>query len=196
MAKTQSKKDWDLMVKKEMDMIKREDRQENVERISKAQGYKKDKIMEKINFDNMKTVHVRNEKQKLLETRFQVRREAEKQKTSIMEAFELMRKKGKIDNSSLKRLGLTVEIKEDPNEDDAQRADLQLVSKRQNKEMKNLLESELKSEQKRESKISQTKDDDEKTRLQKENDMAKAVSSDKISQLQANHEAEIRQLRS
>lgn len=71
-----------------------------------------------------------------------------------MEAFELMRKKGKIDNSSLKRLGLTVEIKEDPNEDDAQRADLQLVSKRQNKEMKNLLESELKSEQTRESKIS------------------------------------------
>jgi len=34
--------------------------------------------MEKIDYDNMKTEHVKREKSKLLETRFQVRREAEK----------------------------------------------------------------------------------------------------------------------
>ena len=58
------------MIKKELDLIKREDKQESVERISRAQGYKKQKILEKIEFDNVKTQHVRKEKEKLLETRF------------------------------------------------------------------------------------------------------------------------------
>lgn len=68
------------MIKKEMDLIKREDRIENVTRISKANDYKKQKILEKIEFDNMKTHHVNSEKNKLMETRFIVRREADKQK--------------------------------------------------------------------------------------------------------------------
>jgi hypothetical protein len=41
MAKTQSDKDWQLMIKREMDLIKREDKLENVERISRAQSYHK-----------------------------------------------------------------------------------------------------------------------------------------------------------
>lgn len=86
------------MLKKEMDMIKREDKLENVERIAKATEYKKAKILEKIQFDNMKTQVVQREKEKLMETRFSVRREAEKQKTQIMTVFESMKKKGKIDN--------------------------------------------------------------------------------------------------
>jgi hypothetical protein len=101
MAKTQSEKDWNLMVKKEMDLIKREDRMENVQRISRATEYHKAKILEKIDFDNMKTVHVKQEKDKLMETRFMVRREADKQKSAIMNVFEKMKKRGKIDNSSL-----------------------------------------------------------------------------------------------
>lgn len=58
MTKTQNEKDWNLMIKKEMDLIKREDRLENVDRITKATEYKKAKILEKIEFDNIKTVHV------------------------------------------------------------------------------------------------------------------------------------------
>ena len=58
MAKTAAQKDWDMMMKKEMDLIRREDKQENIERIMKAQEYKKQKIMEKIEYDNMKTAHV------------------------------------------------------------------------------------------------------------------------------------------
>ena len=49
----------------------------------------------------MKTDIVKKEKEKLHETRFIVRREADKQKQNIMEAFEQMKKKGKIDSSSL-----------------------------------------------------------------------------------------------
>jgi len=58
MEKTQSEKDWNLMLKKEMDLIKREDKLENVERISKAQQYQKQRILDKIEFDNMKSKHV------------------------------------------------------------------------------------------------------------------------------------------
>lgn len=114
LTKTQGEKEWALMLKREMDLIKREDKLENVERISKAQDYKKTKVLEKIEFGNMKTEHVKKEKEKLMETRFAVRREAEKQKQSILGAFENMKKKGKIDNSQLAKLGLDLEIKEEP----------------------------------------------------------------------------------
>jgi len=36
LSKTQSEKEWQLMLKREMDLIKREEKLENVERISKA----------------------------------------------------------------------------------------------------------------------------------------------------------------
>jgi hypothetical protein len=66
------------MIKKEMDLLKREDKLENVDRITKAQGYKKSKILEKIEYGNLKSEVVKKEKEKLLETRFVVRREADK----------------------------------------------------------------------------------------------------------------------
>ncbi len=65
----------------------------------------------------MKTEHVKKEKEKLMETRFAVRREAEKQKQTILGAFENMKKKGKIDNQELAKLGLDLEIKEDPQQE-------------------------------------------------------------------------------
>jgi len=47
-----------------------------------------------------------------------VRREADKQKQIIMEAFESMKKKGKIDNSALAKFGIDFAIKEENNEND------------------------------------------------------------------------------
>ncbi len=157
MAKTQAEKDWQLMLKKEMDLIKREDKQENVERIQKAQDYKKQKVMEKIEYGNMKTEHVKKEKDKLMETRFSVRREAEKQKESIMNAFETMKKKGKIDNTQLQKLGLDIEIKEDPQrEREVNKQDIEAVKERQNKELKHLLDEEKAAENKRKEQITAT----------------------------------------
>ncbi len=66
------------MLKKEIDLIKREQKMDNVDRISKANDYKKQKILEKIEFGNQKTNHLNAEKEKLLETRFVVRHEADK----------------------------------------------------------------------------------------------------------------------
>lgn len=40
------------MLKKEQDLIKREQKQDNVERISKATDYKKQKVLEKIEYGN------------------------------------------------------------------------------------------------------------------------------------------------
>jgi hypothetical protein len=36
MTKTQTEREWSLMIKKEMDLLKREDKLENVDRITKA----------------------------------------------------------------------------------------------------------------------------------------------------------------
>ncbi len=70
MIKTQSQKEWDVMLKKEEDLIKMEDKQENVKRIGKVTEFKKNQILGKIEYDNMKTQTVRQEKDKLMETRF------------------------------------------------------------------------------------------------------------------------------
>ena len=136
MNKTQTEREWSLMIKKELDLIKREEKFENVERIARAQNYKKQKILEKIEFDNLKSEHVRHEKAKLLDSRFAVRREADKQKHQILEAFETLKKKGKIDPQSLQSLGIDLQIKEDPKaEKETATQDLDQVKARQAKEL-------------------------------------------------------------
>ena len=48
MAKTQEQRDYDHMIHKEIEMMKREERLENVERIGRANQHKQFKIMHKI----------------------------------------------------------------------------------------------------------------------------------------------------
>lgn len=195
MAKTQAEKDWQLMLKKEMDAIKREDKQENVERIQRAQDYKKQKVMEKIEYGNAKSEHVKREKDKLMETRFAVRREAEKQKETIMGAFESMKKRGKVDNQHLQKLGLDIEIKEEPRrETEADKQDIQQVKERQARELKALLDEEKQAEVRRKQQVDAAEDEDEKQRLLKEHEQASALSSDKIAKLQQSHQHEIKTL--
>ena len=67
MEKSQSQKAHELLLKKEMEMIKREERSENVARIAKAQKFKRDRIKEKIEYDYSKAINVKREKEKLLE---------------------------------------------------------------------------------------------------------------------------------
>ena len=70
MERTRDEKNWALLLKKEQELIKREDKQENVDRIAKAQQYKRDAIMEKIQFDSLKSKQVQQEKEKLASMRF------------------------------------------------------------------------------------------------------------------------------
>jgi hypothetical protein len=69
------------------------------------------------------------------------------------------------------KLGLSVEIAEDPHaEETTLAADIEAVKQRQNKELKQLLEAEQRAEKEREAKISAATTDDEKANLMKENE--------------------------
>ena len=61
-------------------MLKREEKWMNGERIGRAQEYKKQQILDKIEYDNQKTEALRIEKERLFASRASIRREAEKQK--------------------------------------------------------------------------------------------------------------------
>ena len=61
-------------------MLKREERLENVARITKANEYQNQKIKQKIEFDQQRAEAISAEKAEMLDTRFAVRREAEKEK--------------------------------------------------------------------------------------------------------------------
>ena len=65
---------YEESIRKEISLIKREDRLENVERIARANQYQQKKIMHKIELDKQKTDALMAEKANMLETRFAVRR--------------------------------------------------------------------------------------------------------------------------
>lgn len=77
LRKAYEAKEYEESIRKEMSLIKREDRLENVERISRANAYQQKKIMQKIELDKIKTDALMAEKANMLETRFAVRRQAD-----------------------------------------------------------------------------------------------------------------------
>lgn len=69
-------------------MLKREERLENVVRIAKVNQYNAEKIKKKIELDKMRGDQIQEEKTQMLETRFAVRRQAEKQKLKLVHKVE------------------------------------------------------------------------------------------------------------
>lgn len=97
-----------------------------------------------------------------------------------------MKKRGKIDNGELAKLGLSLEIKEDPESESKQ--DIEAVKERQAKEMKALLEAERRAENERAQRLNAAQEEEERQRIQIENEQAKALSSDRIAKLQLSHQ--------
>lgn len=93
--RSQMQKTFDLREKHNIDVLKKTDRRENVERIQKMQEYQRDKIMEKIMRDNEKAQRIKEEKANLLETRMRLRQEIDRNKQEIMEKFQKV-KMGKV----------------------------------------------------------------------------------------------------
>ena len=60
-----------------MQLLKREAKLQNVQRISKVNQYQATKIKAKIEYDKARGEQLMNEKKEMLETRFAVRRQAE-----------------------------------------------------------------------------------------------------------------------
>jgi hypothetical protein len=98
---SQTQRDFQLMIKREEEYLRREEKWENVERIARAQEYKKKLILDKIEYDNSKTISLKQEKERLFSSRAQIRRDADRQKQMIVETFEKMRKRGRLDRSAL-----------------------------------------------------------------------------------------------
>lgn len=94
------------MLTREAELLKREERLENVARIAKANQYAAVKVKQKIEYDMRKAEAVAAEKADMMATRFQVRRQADEQKRETLKKVEALKKKGKIDYSDLAALGL------------------------------------------------------------------------------------------
>lgn len=118
MQMSQTQRQWQLMIRREEELLRREEKWANVERISRAQEYKKKLILDKIEYDNSKTESLQAEKKKLFSSRAQIRRDADRQKQKIVETFEKMRKRGRLDRSVLLQFGVVVpeEVKEENEE--------------------------------------------------------------------------------
>ena len=106
MAKTANEREWQMMIRKETESLKREEKQVNVQRISRAQDYKKKIIMDKIEYDSAKADSLKLEKERLFSSRATIRREADRQKQKILDTFEKMRRKGRLDRSILTQFGV------------------------------------------------------------------------------------------
>lgn len=74
---TQQQRDEQLRLKMEFENLKRNDRKETVERISKIQQYKREKIMEKIISDDIRSQQLKSEKEALLVARGEMRKQAD-----------------------------------------------------------------------------------------------------------------------
>ena len=83
-----------MMIKKELRVINREEREANVERINRQQEYQKKKVLDKISQSEKRTKSLMAEKQSILDLRMSTRREADKTKREIGLKVEKIRSKG------------------------------------------------------------------------------------------------------
>ena len=92
----QQRREEDLRYRREMEFLKRLDRQETVERIQRIQEYEREKVKEKIVMDDVRSYQLKEEKQNLLQARREMRSQADKKKQEMQQAFERMQLKGTI----------------------------------------------------------------------------------------------------
>jgi len=91
-----------------MDMMKREERLENVARIARANENTQHKIMLKIQADKVKADRIVREKNEMFENRMAVRKKADEEKIVLMSKVEGMKKKGNFDLDELSKMGINL----------------------------------------------------------------------------------------
>ena len=117
-----AQRDYEGRIKREQELLKREERLDNVARIARANKYQANRIKQKIDFDKQRGEQLMAEKKNMLDTRFAVRRQAEQQKRAMLETVEKMKKKGNFSKHDLKALGLVDEEDEEHEEQEEQAA--------------------------------------------------------------------------
>ena len=94
LAQTMQQRDYDIVVKKEMRDLKRQERQETVQRMHRQQEYQKSKILEKIVETEKRTQSLKAEKQSIMDLRMETRRQADNNMREISLKVEKIRAKG------------------------------------------------------------------------------------------------------
>ena len=84
MSQTQTQREWEQFVKKEIEMMKREERLENVNRIARANEHAQHKTMLKIQADKEKAEKIMKEKNDMFEKRMAVRKKADAEKAVLL----------------------------------------------------------------------------------------------------------------
>lgn len=77
---TKEQRDYEQMLRKEMEILRREEKLENVQRIERANQHKKAKIIDKMHEKNEKCEQILSEKNKMLSNRVRIRNQASKNK--------------------------------------------------------------------------------------------------------------------
>lgn len=89
--------------------MKREERLDTVERISRANEFKKKIVMDKIDNMRIRNDHVQSEKKKMMAHRLKLRSDAEVQKRHMLEQVEIMKRKGNFNKEELAKLGIDMD---------------------------------------------------------------------------------------
>ena len=98
------KREFKNILKKEVAMLKLEEKLQNVQRIAKANEYAAEKVKQRIEFDKQRGEALAAEKADMLKTRFAVRRQADQDKRAMLEKVETLKKQGKLKHSDLTAL--------------------------------------------------------------------------------------------
>ena len=96
----------ELRLQKEQAEIIREENLENNERIERADVFRRQQILDKIEQDKIRADALQVEKEKLKMLRFQAKQDAEKKKAIILEKFEALKKKGRFGPEDLNSLDI------------------------------------------------------------------------------------------
>ena len=81
-------RDWEQFVKREMEMMKREERLENVARIARANAHSQHKIMLKIEKDKLKAEKIARDKAEIMAKRAKIRQRADEEKAEMVKKVE------------------------------------------------------------------------------------------------------------
>lgn len=95
------------------DLLRRLEKQENLQKHMRMEEYQKEQITEKINSQAIRTEMLKKEREALLQTRFEIKKKIDEDKAKVLEKFEKV-KIGKLDPQALaEEYGFSPEQKEE-----------------------------------------------------------------------------------
>ena len=99
-------RDKQAFIRRELSLVKREERLDNVERIARANKYAAAKIKKKIESDMQRSNRLEAQKQEIMEQRRKVKHKLNAEKDQLMKAVEEMKRTGNFTRSKLAQYGL------------------------------------------------------------------------------------------